>query len=96
MEVVFLLHTQSFPYFSLEDDNLVLWIPGVQEPQFYPDSIYLHLANAYTHHYYDTDSFFSYAFDLLTSWSWQEFIARIAILDSRYHAAILSTQTEKG
>lgn len=72
MEVVFLLHTQSLPYFSLEDDNLVLWIPVVQELQFYPDTIYLHLANAYTHHYYDTESFFSYAFDLLTSWSWQE------------------------
>lgn len=55
MEVVFLLHTQSFPYFSLEDDNLVLWIPGVQELQFYPDSTYLRLANAYTHHYYDTE-----------------------------------------
>jgi len=67
MEMVFLLHTQSSLYFSLEDYNSVLWTPGVQELQFYPDSIYLHLANAYTHHYHDTEGFFSSASDLLTS-----------------------------
>lgn len=72
VEMVFLLHTQSFPDFSLEDDNSVLWSPGVQELQFYHGSIYLHLANAYTHHYHATEGFFSNAFDLLTSWSWQE------------------------
>lgn len=30
-EMDFLLCSQSFPYFSLEDDNSVLWTPGVQE-----------------------------------------------------------------